>query len=120
MRAMLIASFLLVTTAHAQRAHICDEPRLDLDGDGVLDRFEEVAESRGTGGAQYRVFHGDRMLGVIDACWIRLAPTASHGLSDLITVWRLGANEAIETRWRYDGHRYRETSSRRCASQTCE
>jgi len=119
MRAALVMSLMALGSVRAQPGRICAEPHLDIDGDGAIDSFEEIANSRGTGGAVYRVHHGLRIVGEIDACAIRAAHTSSHGLFDLVGVWRLGAGEAIETRWRFDGRCYRRASSRRCASESC-
>jgi hypothetical protein len=103
-------------------APVCPSPSLDIDGDGVADSFEPVPESCGSGGCVYRVRRSDparSVVGRVDACSLRLGNESSHGLRDLIAVWRLGAREAIERRLRFDGRAYRAVSERRCASETC-
>jgi len=91
-------------------AHVCDGPGgLDVDGDGVAERFEVVPDSCGTGGCVYTVFLARRpwrAAGVIDGCWFAVGAQSRHGAADIVAVWRLGANAHRTARYRFDGHRY--------------
>jgi hypothetical protein len=96
--------------------HICERPSLDLDGNGRVDRFDEVRDSRGTGGASYEVSVGGRKVGEIEGCWFQLGKRRAHGLYDIETTWRGGARIVHNIRYRFDGHRYRVISDKRSAS----
>jgi hypothetical protein len=88
-------------------AHICDYPGFDLDGDGVSEDFQEVRDSRGTGGAVYDVYLGNRKIGQVAGCWWRLGDKSHHGLRDLVGIWRLGCCERQPTYYVFDGRSYR-------------
>lgn len=84
----------------------CTEP--DFDGDGTIDRVEEEPDSCGTGGCVYRAYVGERFLGTIEGQCSFTLERSHRELADVITTWRLGADETVVTRYRFDGRRYRE------------
>jgi hypothetical protein len=105
-------------------AAICPSyPSADLDGDGAAETFTEVEGSRGTGGATYELQLSNRghprRAGRVNGCHFYLGPGSSHGVRDLIAVWRGGANEGYETTLRFDGHYYRRLHGRRCNDERC-
>ena len=89
--------------------HICDGFGLDLDGDGKPEPTNVVPDTRGTGGAVFEVFVGDRKVGEIPGCWFRRGDKRHHGLYDIVATWRLGARDYPQTHYRFDGRRYRAT-----------
>lgn len=97
--------------------HICEEPRVDLDGDGAFDPVETVADSCGTGGCVFLLtVHpaGARrsIRLTVDGCRFERGPGRSHGISELRAFWRLGPTQ-VESRFRFDGKRFRRTTVRR-------
>ena len=95
--------------ARVAAPHICDQPALDLDGDGALDVFETTPDSCGTGGCRYTVSRATApgaLLGTIDGCWFEGGTVRHHGLLDVVAVWRLGV-DSDTTVYRFDGRQYR-------------
>ncbi len=89
--------------------HICEQPALDLDGDGAVEGFDAAPDSCGTGGCRYTVSRATMpgaLLGTIDGCWFTRGERRHHGLFDVVAVWRLGV-DSDTTVYRFDGHEYR-------------
>ena len=93
-------------------ASICDEPLLDLDGDGARESFREVPDSRGTGGAVYDLYLGTRKIGEVRGCWWLPGEKRHYGLRDFVAIWRGGCCDYGRIYYRFDGRRYREVAIR--------
>lgn len=107
-----VVGLVLLSLATPASTHgTCTRP--DFDGDGTIDKVEEVAGSCGTGGCVYRVsLANGRALGTIEGlCSFTVQPRRGK-LADVVTTWRLGAVDSVVTRYRFDGRRYRRVSSR--------
>ena len=80
---------------------------LDLDGDGVPERWDAQPDSCGTGGCVYDLYMRDRFVGVIEGHCPFVAVERRDGLpSDILATWRLGVDH-VTTRYRFAGGRYR-------------
>jgi hypothetical protein len=98
-------------------------PDLDLDGDGVTDRFDVVPDSCGTGGCQYDLFlvrpdGADRGVGRVEGlCQMFTLGRKRHGLAELDGTWSLGV-EQVKTWYRFDGQKYRAIRVESCRYDT--
>jgi hypothetical protein len=81
----------------------------DFNGDGVYDTVDTVEDSCGTGGCVYDLaLANGRKLGRIDGLCSFELERRKNQWADIVTIWRLGAVESVETRYRFDGRRYRQ------------
>ena len=82
----------------------------DFNGDGVIDRVEAVPDSCGTGGCVYDIsLWNGRKLGRIEGLCSFTLERRKGKFADIVTTWRLGIDH-VETRYRFDGRRYRDIS----------
>jgi hypothetical protein len=99
---------------------------LDFDGDGVIDRYEAVHDSCGTGGCVYDVYFtrpgkDDRFVGQIEGlCPFFVLRRQAHGPSDIFATWRLGAVESSLTHYRFFTASYRPVHHQTCIRGECK
>jgi hypothetical protein len=94
--------FVVAASTHGE----CTKP--DFNGDGVIDHVDTVEDSCGTGGCVYDLsLANGRKLGRIDGLCSFKLERRKNKWADIVTWWWLGV-DGVETRYRFDGRRYRQ------------